>query len=117
MFNDTNNICPIIFQPIISMALYIVTIRMLNYISSNNQELVYYISNNEQIVYYISNYGFIISQMIYYIGNSWFIISSMIYYIGNYWFIIIPIIYFILLPIFISRQYISNIERNNIMTY
>ena len=103
MFNDTNNICPIIFQPIISMALYIVTIRMLNYISSNNQELVYYISNNEQIVYYISNYGFIISQMI--------------YYIGNYWFIIIPIIYFILLPIFISRQYISNIERNNIMTY
>ena len=103
MFNDTNNICPIIFQPIISMALYIVTIRMLNYISSNNQELVYYISNNEQLVYYISNYGFIITPII--------------YYIGNYWFIIIPIIYFILLPIFISRQYISNIERNNIMTY
>lgn len=103
MFNDTNNICPIIFQPIISMTLYIVTIRMLNYISSNNQELVYYISNNEELVYYISNYGFIITPII--------------YYIGNYWFIIIPIIYFILLPIFISRQYISNIERNNIMTY
>lgn len=71
MQNIINYICLVLFSHIVTIALYIVTICICNYM----------VSNYELIVYFIINYGFIITSITYFITFPIFISSNYIAYI------------------------------------
>ena len=66
-----NYICLVIFSHMVTIALYIVTISICNYM----------VSNYELIVYFIINYGFIITSIVYFITFPIFISTNYIAYI------------------------------------